>query len=923
MAQYTIKDFRLNAVPSTWEPNSRYYILNGQGTDIDEYVTDLSGIPHKVNPVASSSGSVTSVALTMPTAFSVTGTPVTGAGTLAVTAIGNASQYIKGDGTLETFPTINSGTVISVGSGNGMNFTPFTTTGTITLGTPSSITLATANALTTNSHTHAFAPGGTTAQYIRGDGSLGTTPIDTNLAISNLTQNGNRIYQGSGFNYDLNNLGEWNFNLATGKDFSVNNAYQVYLESVSGTKTSNFYLLEDFLQFYTYESTSGGACTVDLFSTEALGPEVFMSGRIGGVQKSEFVVRGGPTGKIIARPYQGNFEITNLTNLSGQNRIIGQDSSTTGIGYINIGSGLSLNSGVLSASGGAGTVTNITSGNGMNFSTISTTGAITLGTPSNITLVSGNALTSNSHSHAFVPGGTSSQYIAGDGSLITFPTGFVTSVTGTTDRITSTGGTTPIINISATFEALLGKVANPLSQFASTTSAQLAGVISDETGTGNLVFNTSPVFTTPRLASSSTSGYVWTATDNLGNGSFQALSGSGTVTDFVFTNGNGFNGSVSTSTTIPTLSLTTSLTTTHIPVIGASGSLTGSSSLTYNGSLNVVGDIKGTANLSIQDRVAFQQGAGSAPSWYLSGARMLALRNDNVDYSEILVKNLDLSGGILNTPSTTDLSFRTNNTERGVFDGTTGNFGIGTNTPYGKQTTILANRPYAVNGTTDWDDKWALFSSGSGSRDYGLGFSYQTSNNAWNIVSVAPATAWSPINMYYEFMQFFSLGAVTSDLALFNGKVNVGGGLVFTSMFNVGNAAQFQVDGSGNIAKMSASAYSTGGYDVLVLNQTTGVVEKTTISAGGVTITEAELDFGGTINSNTSLTINDSSILSTSKIIVTLSGETTVDHDMDEVLMSDVRVVAGNIINGVSFEIRAYSPGGTTGKYKVNYTIDY
>lgn len=70
--------------------------------------------------------------------------------------------------------------------------------------------------------------------------------------------------------------------------------------------------------------------------------------------------------------------------------------------------------------------------------------------------------------------------------------GTVTSVSGTTNRITSTGGTTPVIDISATFEALLGKVANPLSQFAATTSAQLAGVISDETGSGSLVFGTSP-----------------------------------------------------------------------------------------------------------------------------------------------------------------------------------------------------------------------------------------------------------------------------------------------------------------------------------------------------------------------------------------------------------------------------------------------
>lgn len=64
---------------------------------------------------------------------------------------------------------------------------------------------------------------------------------------------------------------------------------------------------------------------------------------------------------------------------------------------------------------------------------------------------------------------------------------------------------------------------DPLSQFAATTSAQLAGVISNETGSGLLVFNTSPLFVTPRLNSTSTTGHVWTATDSSGNGSFQAI----------------------------------------------------------------------------------------------------------------------------------------------------------------------------------------------------------------------------------------------------------------------------------------------------------------------------------------------------------------------------------------------------------------
>jgi hypothetical protein len=78
--------------------------------------------------------------------------------------------------------------------------------------------------------------------------------------------------------------------------------------------------------------------------------------------------------------------------------------------------------------------------------------------------------------------------------------GTVTSVSGTLNRIESTGGATPVINISANFEAILSKIAQRIDQNnASTTSAQLATTISDETGTGNLVYSNSPTLTTPAL----------------------------------------------------------------------------------------------------------------------------------------------------------------------------------------------------------------------------------------------------------------------------------------------------------------------------------------------------------------------------------------------------------------------------------------
>jgi hypothetical protein len=57
----------------------------------------------------------------------------------------------------------------------------------------------------------------------------------------------------------------------------------------------------------------------------------------------------------------------------------------------------------------------------------------------------------------------------------------------------------------------VGLTANPLSQFAATTSTELAGVISDETGTGSLVFATSPALITPALGTPA-SGVLTNAT---------------------------------------------------------------------------------------------------------------------------------------------------------------------------------------------------------------------------------------------------------------------------------------------------------------------------------------------------------------------------------------------------------------------------
>ena len=103
-------------------------------------------------------GTVTSVGLTAPAAFTIGGSPVTGAGTLTITGAGTALQYIDGTGALQTTPT---GTVTSVA---------LTETGSALTITGSPITGA---------GTFNIAGAGANTQVILGDLSLGTLTTGT------------------------------------------------------------------------------------------------------------------------------------------------------------------------------------------------------------------------------------------------------------------------------------------------------------------------------------------------------------------------------------------------------------------------------------------------------------------------------------------------------------------------------------------------------------------------------------------------------------------------------------------------------------------------------------------------------------------------------------------------------------------------
>lgn len=83
--------------------------------------------------------------------------------------------------------------------------------------------------------------------------------------------------------------------------------------------------------------------------------------------------------------------------------------------------------------------------------------------------------------------------------------GALSTATAASTYLTQASATSTYLPITTAASTYAPKSGN-LSQFAATTSAQLAGVISDETGTGSAVFGTSPTITTPNIVGVTNAG---------------------------------------------------------------------------------------------------------------------------------------------------------------------------------------------------------------------------------------------------------------------------------------------------------------------------------------------------------------------------------------------------------------------------------
>jgi len=211
-------------------------------------------------------------------------------------------------------------------------------------------------------------------------------------------------------------------------------------------------------------------------------------------------------------------------------------------------------------------------------------------------------------------------------------------------------GSKTVSQVFTADEALnIAQTDGTLAQFAATTSAQLAGVISDETGSGALVFGTSPSLTTPNIGTPSagtltncTSLPISTGVSGLGTGvaTFLATPSSANlasaVTDetgsgaLVFGTSPALTSPTMTGTILEDVFALSGTTPALDPDNGSVQTHTLSGTTTYSDSLAAGEAITlmiddGTANTVTWPTMTWVNNAGSAPTLATTGYTVVAL----------------------------------------------------------------------------------------------------------------------------------------------------------------------------------------------------------------------------------------------------------------------------------------------------------
>ena len=254
------------------------------------------------------------------------------------------------------------------------------------------------------------------------------------------------------------------------------------------------------------------------------------------------------------------------------------------------------------------------------------------------------------------------------------------------------------------------------------------------------------------------------------------------------------------------------LTNTYVGFGSASNLLTGSSALTWSGSaLNVSGNITfadtgGTAKRGIQGTV------GTNDFWFVGGGSTAS----NAGYMEIATGD-DGQGGAgaaepiyisqygPGNPLTGTLFLR------GALLDASGNtyfprnLGAGTTSPIGRLTVVSTSSTGAT--TNAWSSAYSVFGPNAASTTgAALGLGYNTTSGASEILSLSPAIAWRPLNLFSAGLSVLSSNG---SLAL---TVTAAGGVAFgTSATAYGTSGQIlRSNGNAPPTWVNASGISAG-----------------------------------------------------------------------------------------------------------------
>lgn len=85
---------------------------------------------------------------------------------------------------------------------------------------------------------------------------------------------------------------------------------------------------------------------------------------------------------------------------------------------------------------------------------------------------------------------------------------------------------------------------------------------------------------------------------------------------------------------------------------------------------------------------------------------------------------------------------------------------------------------------------------------------------------------------------------------------------------------------------------------------------------------QAEVDFGHALDGlgdTATVTVTADWVQANSIIQIQPSGLLSDDHDPEDGILEEISAIPVNIIPGISFDILAYAPNGTWGRYEVSF----